>query len=117
MKCPHCDIPLMISERKGIEIDFCSQCRGVWLDRGELDKIIDLSIRERAADTRSSRPSHNYSDSSSNSSSISGYIDKFEQLMGKKKKHHSKHYYSQHKDYRYNKRKKKKSLLSEIFDL
>jgi uncharacterized protein len=41
MKCPVCDVPLSISSREGIEIDFCPQCRGVWLDRGELDKIIE----------------------------------------------------------------------------
>lgn len=41
MKCPVCDVPLSISAREGVEIDFCPQCRGVWLDRGELDKILD----------------------------------------------------------------------------
>ena len=41
MKCPVCDVPLSISSREGVEIDFCPQCRGVWLDRGELDKIIE----------------------------------------------------------------------------
>ncbi|GAB2508135.1 zf-TFIIB domain-containing protein [Paramicrobacterium agarici] len=43
MKCPVDDAVLLISERSGIEIDYCPQCRGVWLDRGELDKIIDRS--------------------------------------------------------------------------
>lgn len=44
MKCPVCKEPnLMISERKGIEIDFCHECRGVWLDRGELHKILEKS--------------------------------------------------------------------------
>lgn len=42
MKCPVCtDVTLGISSREGIEIDHCPQCRGVWLDRGELDKIIE----------------------------------------------------------------------------
>lgn len=41
MKCPIDDSPLSVSSREGVEIDFCPQCRGVWLDRGELDKIID----------------------------------------------------------------------------
>lgn len=41
MKCPVDDSDLSISSREGIEIDFCPQCRGVWLDRGELDKIIE----------------------------------------------------------------------------
>lgn len=41
MKCPVCDnVDLLMSERSGVEIDYCPKCRGVWLDRGELDKII-----------------------------------------------------------------------------
>lgn len=41
MKCPVCDVDLLMAERQGVEIDYCPQCRGVWLDRGELDKIIE----------------------------------------------------------------------------
>src|SRR5688572_16505123 len=42
MKCPVCnDVDLTMSERQGVEIDYCPRCRGVWLDRGELDKIIE----------------------------------------------------------------------------
>lgn len=44
MQCPTCSVPLVMSERQGIEIDYCPQCRGVWLDRGELDKIIERSM-------------------------------------------------------------------------
>ena len=40
MKCPICDIEMRISDREEVEIDYCPQCRGVWLDRGELEKII-----------------------------------------------------------------------------
>ncbi|NUZ06915.1 zf-TFIIB domain-containing protein [Piscinibacter koreensis] len=44
MQCPVCqNVTLVMSERQGIEIDYCPNCRGVWLDRGELDKIIDKS--------------------------------------------------------------------------
>lgn len=44
MKCPVCsDESLVMTERQGIEIDYCPKCRGVWLDRGELDKIIERS--------------------------------------------------------------------------
>lgn len=46
--CPSCRVALTMSERQGIEIDYCPQCRGVWLDRGELDKIIERSGREAA---------------------------------------------------------------------
>lgn len=49
MKCPVCnDVNLVMSERQGIEIDYCPECRGIWLDRGELDKIIDRSIQSPA---------------------------------------------------------------------
>lgn len=46
MKCPVCAVELKIYERQGIEVDYCPQCRGVWLDRGELDKIIEASVAE-----------------------------------------------------------------------
>ncbi len=49
MPCPTCRVPLVMSERQGVEIDYCPQCRGVWLDRGELDKIIERSGREQSA--------------------------------------------------------------------
>ena len=41
MNCPKCNVALSMADRQGVEIDFCPQCRGVWLDRGELDKIIE----------------------------------------------------------------------------
>ena len=41
MKCPNCNQTLVMAERQGIEIDYCPDCRGVWLDKGELDKIIE----------------------------------------------------------------------------
>lgn len=50
MKCPLCDVDLLLSEKQGIEIDYCPKCRGIWLDRGELDKILEkshaVSLRE-----------------------------------------------------------------------
>ena len=42
MKCPVCeDVTLLMSEKKGVEIDYCPECRGIWLDRGELEKIME----------------------------------------------------------------------------
>lgn len=42
MQCPHCPgVTLVMTERQGVEIDYCPQCRGVWLDRGELDKLLE----------------------------------------------------------------------------
>lgn len=50
MKCPACaTTDLLMAERSGIEIDYCPQCRGVWLDRGELDKIIERSMQAGTA--------------------------------------------------------------------
>ena len=46
MRCPVDEATLVMSERSGIEIDYCPQCRGVWLDRGELDKIIDRAASQ-----------------------------------------------------------------------
>lgn len=45
MKCPNCNIDLVMTDHSGIEIDYCPQCRGIWLDRGELDKIIERSAQ------------------------------------------------------------------------
>lgn len=44
MKCPNDETTLVMSDRNGIEIDYCPECRGVWLDRGELDKIVERSV-------------------------------------------------------------------------
>lgn len=46
MLCPRCQTTLSMSERQGVEIDYCPQCRGIWLDRGELDKIIERAARD-----------------------------------------------------------------------
>ena len=56
MKCPTDDALLVMSDRNGIEIDYCPQCRGVWLDRGELDKIIERSEAAAAPAPRASAP-------------------------------------------------------------
>lgn len=87
MKCPVCDnVSLVMSERNGIEIDYCPTCRGVWLDRGELDKIIERSNvphqpqhidnrREKDA-YRDARQSDGYSHGHANSSHQGDYHKK-----------------------------------------
>jgi len=77
MKCPVDGETLVITERGGVEIDYCPKCRGVWLDRGELDKIIERSaaparaepqehrrerLDDRSDDRRDERPVRRYSD-------------------------------------------------------
>jgi len=59
MPCPRCRVDLVMSDRQGVEIDYCPQCRGVWLDRGELDKIIERNAQFQAPsmpDTAASQP-------------------------------------------------------------
>ncbi len=57
MKCPSCpETTLVMADRQGVEIDYCPQCRGVWLDRGELDKLVERAaapVPRRAAATSS----------------------------------------------------------------
>jgi uncharacterized protein len=88
MNCPICNIPLTMAERQGVEIDYCSKCRGVWLDRGELDKIIERSTLEM-----SSRPSPERPDD--------------------RRGHHS----DKPRDYHYgDHHKKKRGFLQDLFD-
>jgi Zn-finger nucleic acid-binding protein len=49
MLCPVDATPLVMADRSGVEIDYCPKCRGVWLDRGELDKIIDRAMAQAPA--------------------------------------------------------------------
>jgi uncharacterized protein len=88
MKCPTCvDSTLVLSARDGVEIDYCPSCRGVWLDRGELDKIIERSANEP---TRHASPPQQ--------SSRPDFID------------------SDFRSNRYPQGQRKKSWLNEIFD-
>lgn len=92
MNCPICMVPLNISERQGIEIDYCPKCRGVWLDRGELDKIIERSIPEVNARPCAERPGESYD------------------------RHYDKHRdgYDKHEDKQYHHRKR--GFLHDLFD-
>lgn len=60
MKCPVCkDVTLLMSQKNGIEIDYCPECRGIWLDRGELDKIIERANHQDYSnhhDSKSNKP-------------------------------------------------------------
>lgn len=67
MNCPVCAVPLAMSAREGVEVDYCPTCRGVWLDRGELDKIVARSGGDEAGDyerrdERSYRPDRSRDD-------------------------------------------------------
>ena len=54
--CPACRVDLVMSERHGVEIDYCPRCRGVWLDRGELDKILERGAAELGGTEPGARP-------------------------------------------------------------
>jgi hypothetical protein len=82
-----CNVILQVSDRQGIEIDFCPQCRGVWLDRGELDKIIERSATMTAGPSYPQQPNYG----------LNHHHDK----------HHDKHNGGHYK---------KKSFLHELFD-
>jgi uncharacterized protein len=64
MLCPICNVDLLLAERERIEIDYCPKCRGIWLDRGELEKIIERYRTEPQSfsdqENRSLRSEHNY---------------------------------------------------------
>jgi Zn-finger nucleic acid-binding protein len=89
MNCPIDGTPLVMSDRAGVEIDYCPKCRGVWLDRGELDKIVERSLRDEAP-RQVSRPQRRDRDDYRDHR---GYDDR------------PKHY-----------RKKRKSIFEELFD-
>ena len=60
MECPIDGTQLVMTERSGVEIDYCPECRGVWLDRGELDKILDRMAAETPAATPPAAPQQDY---------------------------------------------------------
>ncbi|HET9397185.1 MAG TPA: zf-TFIIB domain-containing protein [Sphingomicrobium sp.] len=93
MNCPNCKTPLTMSERQGIEIDYCPACRGVWLDRGELDKIIERSSMQATPESAQPLPQHTQPQ---------------QPHWGSHDFHQGKH----HHPYR----KRRKSFLEELFD-
>lgn len=103
MSCPVCRVPLAMSDRQGIEIDYCPQCRGVWLDRGELDKII-----ERSAPPAASAPSAPPPVQQAPAAAPPAYAPEYRQPWGDAP---GQGHYKSHGHY-----KKRKSWLEEIFD-
>ncbi|HMT96793.1 MAG TPA: zf-TFIIB domain-containing protein [Ferruginibacter sp.] len=87
MKCPNCNETLLMTHRNNIEIDYCPTCRGVWLDKGELDKMLEFASQITA--------------SSSNST--------FDSRQGYEENRH-------HPGYKLQKPYKKKSFLNDFFD-
>jgi len=133
MKCPIDGETLLITQRSGVEIDYCPKCRGVWLDRGELDKLIEREDDEdrdargyESRDRDAQRPVDNRAYDNTNYNNrpheTRGYeqrggesnpLDMIRDALGNK----SGGYKRDDDDYRYGHKKKKKGgLLGEIFD-
>ncbi|AZI36217.1 hypothetical protein NT2_04_00910 [Caenibius tardaugens NBRC 16725] len=107
MSCPVCRVPLAMSDRQGIEIDYCPQCRGVWLDRGELDKII-----ERSAPATATHQPQPVPPQTGQQGPWGGHSDRGDYGQG-----HQQHSHSGYGAGHYGKpHKRKKSWLEEIFD-
>ena len=112
MACPVCRVPLAMSERQGIEIDYCPQCRGVWLDRGELDKIIERSAPDEAPTTSAApQPSPPLHQGSGQSPWAAGGYSHGGQGHGGQRQGGYGDSYGREKPY-----KKRKHWLSELFD-
>ena len=99
MKCPSDGNTMTMSERSGIEIDYCPECRGVWLDRGELDKILERSAAQ-SAPAASAAPI------------ASAYEQERDQRRMEQEQRYARAQQSHQPPYR---QKKKESWLSEIF--
>ncbi len=92
MRCPVDNSELRLSERQGIEIDYCPTCRGVWLDRGELDKILDrndsyIEERPRYEDRPSYEDRPRYEDKPRYEDRSRPHYDDDDDYRRKKKKH------------------------------
>ncbi len=111
MQCPNDGTTLVMTERSGIEIDYCPQCRGVWLDRGELDKIIERSAdahgSNREVRTSAPVPGQEYFKPVENRPRFEGpnYKDDDHGYHGDYDKHSG-----------YNKKHRKESFLGDLFD-
>lgn len=101
MKCPIDQTTLVIADRQGIEIDYCSQCRGVWLDRGELDKMIERSTA--AEQSRHEVPRHE------------DRPREYRQEDHRQDDHDDRRSYGDD-DYHHGKKRKKEGFLGDLFD-
>jgi Zn-finger nucleic acid-binding protein len=102
MKCPNCNTTLLMTTRQEVEIDYCPECRGIWLDRGELDKIIS---RTRAAEQAAER---------TRPSDTRRFDDSSEDITFSRRDD-ERDYHDPYTDKR--KRKSTSSRLSDLFDL
>ncbi len=108
MNCPVCNTALTMTERQGVEIDYCQQCRGVWLDRGELDKIIERSAVGTTVPQQ-------FQGGTQYNPPITQHDPRHDSHHDNRGHYENQHQYKQHDDHKY-KKKKKESFLGELFD-
>lgn len=109
MNCPKCNLALSMTDRQGVEIDFCPQCRGIWLDRGELDKIIERASPAIApAPATATAPAH--------SSGAPPPIPSPQRDYRRRDEDDDDDYPHRTSDGTYDSRRKKKSFLGDLFD-
>ena len=116
MRCPTCDdVTLVISSREGIEIDHCPECRGVWLDRGELDKILERAAPSIVGSAPAAPPQERPRDDRDRDRYRDDDRDRYRPDDRYRDDRDRDRYRSEDR-YRYDKRKKKRSFLEDIFD-
>lgn len=109
MKCPNDNTTLQMSDRNGIEIDYCPECRGIWLDRGELDKLIERAGSHYAGGA----PAFSQQPQASQHQPAQHYGDDDDYY--KQQRHHDSH--GHHDDHHNGHHKKKKEgFLDDLFD-
>lgn len=111
MKCPIDGETLVMTERHGVEIDYCPRCRGVWLDRGELDKIIDKAAGAMALPDPDPEPAPPPPPEAAPAPEPRLWQEPY-----REDRHSRGRRYRDEDDYRYRKKTRRKSILSEIFD-
>lgn len=111
MQCPIDGETLQMSERHGVEIDYCPRCRGVWLDRGELDKIIDKAVGGMALPDPEPEPAPAPAPEQAAEPRV--WQEPYREERPSKGKRYKGKYSD---DDRYRKKKRRKSFLEEIFD-
>jgi Zn-finger nucleic acid-binding protein len=122
MKCPTCATEnLVMSERQGIEIDYCPVCRGVWLDRGELDKIIEKVLSSEKANQQAVPPPAGFGQVQQPPPSSFGHVPHTPppppppSSFGHTHHDHHKHHYD-HGYHKHHKKHKKDHWLDDLFD-
>jgi uncharacterized protein len=114
MKCPNDAATLVMSERSGVEIDYCPECRGVWLDRGELDKILDRAAAEFSA--AAPPPVSPQVPPAPEPESCSRYSEPFREQRPERRDDRSYDGYGDRYGQGQYRRKRKENWLSELFD-